>query len=232
MFTEDVIVDELIDFLSGATQTTQFTTQTALIHFATNRANLDRVRAEFEEVAGAQKTKQGLDTETVVRDLVTIDNCSDLTFLGYVINEALRVNSPASSSSHLQFETDMTIGGFKVKAFDPMLINFVPMHYNSAYWQEPQRFNPDRFDPSHPDALTPDGKKRPQACWLPFNGGKRICFGKTFAEMALKMVLTILSQRFNFELVEVGKYSDTKFPMLVLGISHIPKIPIKFTKYE
>ena len=106
------------------------------------------------------------------------------------------------------------------------------MHYSSTYWQEPQRFKPDRFDPNHPDSLTPDGKKRPVACWLPFNGGKRICLGKTFAEMSLKMVLTILSQRFNFETVEVGKYGDTKFPILGLGVSHVPKIPLKFTKYD
>ena len=170
-------------------------TQTVLVHFATNKANLDRVRTEFDQVSETENT---LDSETLVRESVTIDNCSDLTYLGNVINEALRMNPPVGASSHLQFEKDVTVGGVLIKAYDPMLINILPMHYNSAYWQDPHRFNPDRFDPAHPDSLNPDGKKRPQACWLPFNGGKRICFGKTFAEISLKMTLTILSQRFNF----------------------------------
>ena len=50
IFTEEVIIDELIDFLVAGSQTTQFTTQTMLAHFATNKASLERVRAEFNSV--------------------------------------------------------------------------------------------------------------------------------------------------------------------------------------
>ena len=60
IFTEDVIIDELIDFLVAGSQTTQFTTQTMLAHFATNKASLERVRAEFESTvveAGSSKDK-------------------------------------------------------------------------------------------------------------------------------------------------------------------------------
>jgi cytochrome P450 len=214
VFTEEIIVDELCDFLIAGTATTQMTTQTVLVHFATNKASLERVRAEFYSNTGVSKD---LSYEEMARESITMENCGDLSYLTNVIYEALRVNSPAPTSSHLHFEKDTKIGGLHVKAYDPILINIYPMHYNSRYWQDPKRFNPDRFDPEHPDSLTPDGKKRPQTCWLPFNGGKRICFGKTFAEMVLKVITSMLSQRFNFELVEAGKYDERSFPLLTFS---------------
>ena len=55
IFTEEIIVDELCDFLIAGTATTQMTTQTVLVHFATNKASLDRVRAEFYSNNGASK---------------------------------------------------------------------------------------------------------------------------------------------------------------------------------
>ena len=52
IFSEEFIVDELIDFLTAGTQTTQYTTQTILSHFATDPESLKRVREEYEENIG------------------------------------------------------------------------------------------------------------------------------------------------------------------------------------
>ena len=41
--------------------------------------------------------------------------------------------------------------------------------------------------------------------WIPFNGGKRVCFGKTFAEVNLKILQTYLTQHFDF------KFKNPKF---------------------
>ena len=226
VFTIDVIIDELADFIVAGTQTTQFTTQTVLSHFATDKESLERLRAEFE---------QNIDTKgktfaEVVKDNINIESLNDLSYLSNVIYEALRFNPPAANTSHLHFEKDTKIGDFEVKAFDPMIINIFHMHFNSKYWQDPKKFNPNRFDPAHPDALTPDGKKRPQACWLPFNGGRRICFGKTFAELVLKMINTMLAQSFDFEFSEKGKYDENNLPFFIIGASHYPKVPMKLTK--
>ena len=50
VFTEEAIVDELIDLLSASTAFTQIITQTVLAHFATDAESLERVRAEFDHV--------------------------------------------------------------------------------------------------------------------------------------------------------------------------------------
>ena len=189
---------------------------------------MNRVRAEFDSVIAAEKDKPI--TEVLKNDL-TMEKCNDMTYLGCVIHEALRVNPAVPTTSYYHFEKDTTIGTLKVKAYDPILISIHPLHHSSKHWQEPSKFNPDRFDQSHPDSKTPDGKKRPQMSWLPFNGGKRICFGKTFAEAALKMIISMMAQRFNFEFVETGKYDKDNLPMLMLGQTHYPKIPVKLSKY-
>ena len=61
--------------------------------------------------------------------------------------------------------------------------------------------------------------------YFPFNGGKRICFGKTFAEMVLKVVASMLSQTFDFEFVEKERYYRHKLPATMMALSNYPKIP-------
>ena len=50
VFTDEIIVDELIDFFGAASETTQNATQTIVSHFVKNKASLARVRKEFTAV--------------------------------------------------------------------------------------------------------------------------------------------------------------------------------------
>ena len=66
---------------------------------------------------------------------------------------------------------------------------------------------------------------------MPFNGGKRICFGKTFADLMLRVTTSIITHKFNLDFVEEGKYGPDTLPLISIGVSHTPKIPFKLTKY-
>ena len=77
--------------------------------------------------------------------------------------------------------------------------------------------------------LTPSGKKRNSFSWVPFAGGKRICFGKTFAEMNLKVVAVYLTKYFNFEMVD-EKHKAKEYPLLCVGMSKTVPILVKFTQ--
>ena len=84
IFTEEVIVDELCDFLIAGTQTTQMTTQTVISHFATDPESLNRVRAEFDQAMvndanGEEQLAEMLDSE------ISMETCQELSYLGYVI---------------------------------------------------------------------------------------------------------------------------------------------------
>ena len=69
--------------------------------------------------------------------------------------------------------------------------------------------------------------------YLPFSGGKRVCFGKTFAEMALKVICSMMAHKFNFSFADSDdycKFSKGRLPMIMIGQSHYPKLPVKLSK--
>lgn len=71
-------------------------------------------------------------------------------------------------------------------------------------WIEPEKFIPERFDPNSKYYLTPEGKKRNPLAFNPFTGGKRICLGKTFAEVVSKFIVTPLLWKYDFEIKTPG----------------------------
>ena len=75
--------------------------------------------------------------------------------------------------------------------------------------------------------MTPSGNKRKPGSWAPFAGGKRICFGKTFADASLKIVAIYLCHYFNFSFVD--KRFETEFPVAHLGMSKRNKIEVVLT---
>ena len=86
-----------------------------------------------------------------------------------------------------------------------MKINMDGLHHNSKEWQRHDEFLPERFNPESYLFLTPDGKKRNPYSWLPFNGGQRICFGKSFAEFNLSMFDRFLKPIDNTLIVVLSK---------------------------
>ena len=81
----------------------------------------------------------------------------------------------------------------EVKAYDRINVNIEGLHYNQNEWKFPYKFCPERFDHEHEMSLTPSGHKRNPYSWLPFNGGKRVCFGKTFVDCISKVTATYLT---------------------------------------
>ena len=131
VFTEEDIIDELLDFLVAGTMTTQMTTQNTLAHLMTEPTSMSRVRQEFAHLFGSDGLE---DIEQVFKSKLTIDSCSDLNFLGYVIQEALRLNPIAPFTSPVSFEKDTKLGNLHVKAGEAILVNVWGLHRNGNYW--------------------------------------------------------------------------------------------------
>lgn len=119
MFSDEFIVDEIIDFLLAGTQTTMMTTQTVLSHFATDLESLERVRKELRETLG-ERDLLGLDH----------DDCQSLSYLGNVIYEALRYNPPVAGNSFLGVFTETKLGNMTIRPDVTLSINVYGLHYN------------------------------------------------------------------------------------------------------
>lgn len=109
----------------------------------------------------------------------------------------------------------MKIGNYFFKKGDMFTIWVDGLHSNPEEWREPEKFVPERFDPASEWSLRPDGKKRNPYSFLPFNSGKRSCFGKTFAECAARINLFLLVSNFEFDFVD--EKHMTEFPPAHIG---------------
>ena len=90
------------------------------------------------------------------------------------------------------------------------MVHIKALHHNPHEWQRPQEFLPERWEANNHLSLTPSGTKRDSMSFVPFTGGKRVCFGKTFAEVSGRIVTTLLINAFKFEFVD-EKFM-TEFP--------------------
>ena len=164
-----------------------------------------------------------------MHSLVTIDNCLELDYLSMVVNEGLRFQGPNNVSPFV-FSQDVTLANkLTLKKGDRVRVLNWALHKHSGEWHRPHEFLPDRFDPQSPLYLTPAGKKRNMASFVPFGGGKRICFGKTFAEVSLKILITYFTQYFNFEYVDKSLCEGEKYPVAVLFQNRNPPVMLRLT---
>ena len=142
-----------------------------------------------------------------------------LSYLNQVVQESLRFSPPIPQATFTIFSKDTKVGKYNIKANTQISINFMMLQHNSNEWRDPYSFKPERFDSNNELSLTPAGKKRNVYSFTPFNGGRRICFGKTFADANMKIFAIYASQYFNFKFVK-DDYSANHLPLLHLGMSH------------
>jgi cytochrome P450 len=98
------------------------------------------------------------------------------------------------------------IAGYRIPAKSILTTLFFVTQKQSAYWDEPDRFDPDRFLPERSEG-------RPPESWCPFGLGGRRCIGEDFALMEATIILTSVAQRLDLRL-EPG----TKVEGQVFGI--------------
>ena len=80
VFTEDFMVDELVDFFIAGSQTIQFVSQTIISHFATQPESLAKVREEFESQCLIENSTQKSKAKLLKKHL-TYESLTGLNYL-------------------------------------------------------------------------------------------------------------------------------------------------------
>lgn len=93
-----------------------------------------------------------------------------------------------------QVVTPVDFGPHPVPAGATLLIAIQAVHRDPNYWPDPMKFDPHRF-------TDPDNRPAPYT-FLPFIEGPRNCLGQHLALLESKMVLGLLTQRYNFSFNE------------------------------
>src|SRR5581483_5473582 len=117
-----------------------------------------------------------------------------------VVLEAMRLYPPAWVFERMATEDDV-VGGYTFKKGTTALIVPWVLHRTPAYWEAPEKFDPDRWLPER-------SQGRDKRVYLPFGDGPRVCIGKGFAMMEAKILLSAMVRACRF-----ARVSDEKIPM-------------------
>ena len=117
---------------------------------------------------------------------VSADHIPRLEYLDAVVYEGLRC-PPASPFAGVRIVQKPTeIGGFEIAPGTVVTQGFGVMSQRQDVFETPGKFNPDEH--FHQRRIKP-------YTFSPFGGGKRMCIGKAFAQLELKVTLaTIFTQ--------------------------------------
>jgi cytochrome P450 len=136
----------------------------------------ERLRAEIDQVLGGR-----------------VPAMADLPALPYarmVFEESMRVYPPVCFVNRFS-EADDEIRGHRVPAGRGVLLSPWTTHRHPAFWDDPDRFDPERFTAER-------SRRRHRYAFFPFGGGRHHCIGRAFAMLEGPLVLILLLQRCRF----------------------------------
>ena len=84
----------------------------------------------------------------------------------------------------------LDLGDYEIPAGCTLALNIQAVHHNPKYWPNPMEFDPHRFMGQRPDPYT----------FLPFLEGPRNCLGQHLSLLESKIVLALLTQRYEFRI--------------------------------
>jgi cytochrome P450 len=173
-FTDTEIRDQVMTLMFAGHDTSTSTVTFALWELAHHPEAYERLTEELDRVlAGAPPTIDQLERE--------------LPYLDLVVDEVLRLYPPAWIGPRRAVR-DFEFGGFSVPR--GAYVNYVSWasHRLPEVFPEPEAFVPERFTRERKAAL-------PRGAYVPFGGGKRVCIGKRFGQIEVKLVTAMLLQR-------------------------------------
>jgi cytochrome P450 len=127
----------------------------------------------------------------------TFEDLPRLEYTERVLSEAMRLYPPAWCFERQTVQAD-EIGGYAIPRGTTIAICPYVLHRNPMYWEAPDTFDPDRFLPER-------STERSRFAYLPFGDGPRICIGKGFAMMEMKIVLAMLAGAFQLHLASADQ---------------------------
>jgi len=196
--TVEEVIEECKLFYFAGSETTAIVLTYTMVALSMHPEWLDRARDEVLQVFGQNKPD--------------FSGAGRLKVVTMVLYEVLRLYPPAlfiNRRTHKQTE----LGGV---TYPPDVMFVVPImfiHRDPPLWgHDADEFNPGRFAEGVSKACSDPG------AFIPFSWGPRICIGQNFALLEAKLAISMVLQRFAFELSP--EYVHAPFSILTLHPQH------------
>lgn len=144
----------------------------------------------------------------------SFNDLMQLEYLSQTIDECLRLYPPSWIYDRVALEDDH-IKGFDIPKGARVIPFVYGLHHSPKLWKDPEVFRPERF--------TKEARKnRHNFAHMPFGAGPRMCIGRNFALMEMKMIILKMLDRYDFTLLKNQKIS------MLPAVTLKPKNPIQF----
>lgn len=140
-------------------------------------------------------------------DVPDIDRLErEMPYLDMVLDEVLRLYPPAWIGPRRAVR-DFEFAGHQIKR--GCYVNYCSWasHRIPEVFPDPEAFIPERFTRERKAAL-------PRGAYIPFGGGRRICIGKRFGQIEVKLVTTMLLQRLRLDALPGRTMTVRQMPTL------------------
>ena len=147
-------------------------------------------------------------------------------------NESLRMEPPVLFSSLHVFLENCQLGDYSFSKSHNVILNIQQLMHDPQEWREHDKYIPERFDHHSQYYLRPDGSKRNPLSFTPFFGGRRVCLGKTFAEIVAKYVVVGLLSRLHFEFEDPKAYHTKATLNVDMVVQPVIKLKVSRAKFD
>jgi len=120
----------------------------------------------------------------------TLEQLNQVPLLEYTLKESLRLLPPAAWNMRVAAEPT-ELGGYKLPKGTEVIASVYHTHRMPELYDQPYVFNPYRWVTLERDTFE----------YNPFGGGPRMCIGSMFAMQEMKIVLSMLLQRYRLEAI-------------------------------
>ncbi|XP_060197025.1 cytokinin hydroxylase-like [Lycium barbarum] len=175
------VVDECKTFFFGGHETSALALTWTMLLLSLHKEWQTQLREEIKQVFGEGE--------------IDVTKLNGLTKMGWVLNEVLRLYSPAPNVQR-QVRENIQVDNLVIPKGTNIWIDVVSMHHDKNLWGEDvNEFKPERFK----EDMTHGGCKHKMG-FLPFGFGGRMCIGRNLSIMEYKIVLSLILTRFAFDI--------------------------------
>jgi cytochrome P450 len=172
--------DELMTLIFAGHETTAHTLTWAWYLLASNRDKLEKAQRELDETIGDRA--------------IGIDDLRELPYLEMCLKESLR-RLPAVWIYGREAQTDLRLGDYFFPKGAILAVSPLATGRNAKYFDKPLEYRPERWTREFERQL-------PKGAYVPFAAGPRVCLGKQFAMMEMRIILGTLIQNVDVNLLE------------------------------
>jgi len=184
------ILGQCYVFFAAGYETSSSTMTFTLYELAQNQSIQTRVRNEINDILEKHNGE------------LSYDSISEMTYLEQVINESLRLHTPAPVVIRIaNKDYNVPDSSYVIEKGTVVFLPYGQYHLDSDYYPNPELFDPERFNAQNATSRHP-------MAYLPFGDGPRNCIGMRFGKMESKIGLVLLLKNFKF-----SNCSKTQIPI-------------------